>query len=158
LAYLKSDIKEVKKMTRVEKSIEIKAPPEKVWPFINWDNVPKLYESVKKIEWTSKEHNKVGATLHFSNELAGVKGEADAEITEWTANEKASWRTTSGNPTMIFTVNLAPTKEGTKATFAADYELPYSILGKIIDKLRVHKAMEKDGENALRKLKGMAEA
>jgi len=144
-------------VTRVEKSIDIDTPPEKVWPFINWDNVPNLFDSVKKLEWTSKEHNQVGATLHFATELAGVKSEADAEITEWTANKTASWRTTSGNPTIIFTASLVPTQTGSKATFTADYELPYSILGKIIDKLRVHKAMEKDGENALKKLKAMAE-
>ena len=144
-------------MPRVEQSIEINAPPERVWSFINCENVPKLYESVKKVQWTSEEHNKVGATLHFTNEIAGIKGEADAEITEWTANEKASWRTTSGNPTMIFVANLDPTKAGTKVTFAADYEVPYSVLGKILDKLRIHKAMEKDGENALKKLKAMAE-
>ncbi len=145
-------------MARVEESIEIKAIPEKVWAFINWENVPKLFESAKKVEWISKEHNKVGATLHFTTELAGVKGESDVEITEWTDNERASWRTISGNPTMIFTAALAPSNAGTKVTFTVDYELPYSILGKIIDKLRVHKAMEKDGENALRKLKNMAEA
>lgn len=144
-------------MARIEKSIEINAPPEKVWSFINWDNVPNLYESVKKVEWTSKEHNQVGATLHFTSEFAGVKGEADAEITEWIENQKASWRTTSGNPTIIYTASVEPISVGTKATFAADYEMPYSIFGKIIDKLRVHKAMEKDGENALKKLKAMAE-
>jgi uncharacterized membrane protein len=144
-------------MARIEQSIEINAPPEKVWSFINWDNVPKLYDSVKKVEWTSEEHNKVGATLHFTTELAGAKGEADAEIKEWTENKKASWRTTSGSPTMIYNATLEPTQAGTKATFVADYELPYSVLGKIIDKLRFHKAMEKDGENALKKIKIMAE-
>ena len=144
-------------MARVEQSIEINAPPERVWSFIDWENVPKLFESVKKVQWTSEKHNKEGATLHFTSELAGVKSEADAEITEWTENKKASWRTTSGNPTMIFTANLDPTKAGTKVTFTADYEVPYSVLGKIIDKLRIHKAMEKDGENALKKLKAMAE-
>jgi uncharacterized membrane protein len=145
-------------LTRIEQTIEMKATPQKVWSLINWDTVPKFFESVKKVEWTSKEHNQVGATLHFTSEMAGVKSEADAEITEWTANEKASWRTTSGNPTMIFTANLAPTQEGTKVTFAVDYEVPYSVLGKVLDKLRIRKAMEKDAENALKKMKAMAEA
>jgi uncharacterized membrane protein len=145
-------------LTRIEQTIEMKATPQKVWSLINWDTVPKFFESVKRVEWTSKEHNQVGATLHFTSELAGVKSEADAEITEWTANEKASWRTTSGNPTMIFTANLAPTQEGTKVTFAVDYEVPYSVLGKVLDKLRIRKAMEKDAENALKKMKAMAEA
>jgi hypothetical protein len=38
-----------------------------------------------------------------------------------------------------------------------EYELPYSIFGKLIDKLRVHKAMEKSFEAGLKKLKDMAE-
>jgi len=144
-------------MTRIEKSIEINASPEKVWTFVNWDYVPEMFESVKKVEWTSEEHNKLGSTLHFTSSMAGINNEADAEITEWTTNEKASWRTTSGNPTMLFTATLAPTRNGTTVTFVVDYEVPYSVLGKIIDKLRIHKGMEKDGENALKKMKAMAE-
>jgi hypothetical protein len=136
----------------------MKATREKVWSLINWDNVPNFFESVKKVKWTSEAHNQVGATLHFTSEIAGIKSEADVEITEWTANEKASWRTTSGNPTMIFTANLVPTQGGTKVTFAADYEVPYSVLGKVLDRLRIRKAMEKDTDNALMKMKAMAEA
>ena len=144
-------------LTRIEKSIEINVPPEKIWPLITWENVPKIFESVKKIEWTSKEHNKVGATLHITTEVAGVKGESEVEITELKENEKSAWRTTGGPVTIIFSGTFTPTENGTKVTFTQDYELPYSILGRIIDKLRVHKASEKDSENALKKLKAMAE-
>jgi len=38
-----------------------------------------------------------------------------------------------------------------------DYELPYSVLGKLIDKLRVHKAMDKSYDVALKKLKDIME-
>ena len=144
-------------MTRVEKSIEINLPPEKIWPLVKWENVPQWFDSVKKVEWTSKEHDKIGATLHVKNEIAGIKAENDVEITEIKENEKSSWRTTAGSATIIFSGTFSPTKDGTKVTFTEDYELPYSILGKIIDKLRVHKAIEKDVENALKKLKAAAE-
>ena len=144
-------------MARVEKSIEVNVPPEKIWPLVKWENVPEVFESLKKMEWTSEEHNKVGSTLHLTTEVAGVKQESDVEITDWVENEKAGWRTIGGNAKIIFSSTFSPTKNGTKVTFTQDYELPYSILGKIIDKLRFHKAIEKDTENALIKLKAMAE-
>jgi len=141
------------RLTKIEKTIEINAPPEKIFSFANWDNVPKLYDSIKSAEWTSKEKNKVGSTLHVFSELAGIKGEYDAEVTEVIENEKAAWRTTSGNVTVVYYMTLKPTKTGTLVTTSFDYELPYSILGKIIDKLRVHKALEKDTETGLKRLK-----
>ena len=52
---------------------------------------------------------------------------------------------------------LCPTKAGTKVTQTIDYELPYSVLGKLIDKLRVHKAMDKSYDVALKKLKDIME-
>jgi uncharacterized membrane protein len=141
------------RLTRIEKTIEINASPEKIFAFANWNNVPKLYDSIKSAEWTSKEKNKVGSTLHVFSELAGIKGEYDAEVTEVIENEKAAWRTTSGNVTVVYYMTLKPTKTGTLVTTSFDYELPYSILGKIIDKLRVHKALEKDTETGLKRLK-----
>ncbi len=144
-------------LARIEKSIEINTPPEKIWPLVTWDRVPEYYDSIKKVEWTSKDKDKVGSTVHVTSEIVGVKGEFDAEITEMIENKKAAWRTTSGNPTMIYSLTLSPTKTGSKLTTAVDYELPYSVLGKLIDKLRVHKAMEKEGEKALQKIKDTVE-
>jgi aldehyde:ferredoxin oxidoreductase len=34
-------------------------------------------------------------------------------------------------------------KKGTKLTVTSDYEVPYSILGKIVDKIKVHRDIEK---------------
>ena len=144
-------------MARVDKSIEINASPEIVFSLIRWDKVPEYYDSIKKVEWTSEPKMKVGATVHVLSEIAGAKGEWDAEITEYKDNEKVSWRTTSGNVTIIYNATLDPSEAGTKLTTAFDYELPYSVLGKLIDKLRVHKAMEKEADKALQKMKEAAE-
>jgi uncharacterized membrane protein len=144
-------------LTKIEKSIEISAPLDKVFSLINWDRVPEYYDSIKKVNWISKPKMEVGANVHVLSEIAGAKGEWDAEITEYKNNEKVSWRTTSGNMTIIYNATLESVKAGTKLTTAFDYELPYSILGKLIDKLRVHKAMEKESEKALQKMKEIAE-
>ncbi len=144
-------------LTRIEKSIEINAPIDKVFSLVSWDRVPEYYDSIKKVEWTSEPIMKVGATVHVISEIAGAKGEWDAEISEFKENEKVSWRTTGGNMTIIYNAFLNPTKTGTKLTTSFDYELPYSVLGKLIDKLRVHKAMEIEADKALRKMKEVAE-
>ena len=144
-------------MARIETSIEINALPQSIWPLITWDRVPEWYDSIKKVTWTSKNKMEVGTTVHVLSDIAGAKGEWDAEITEFVDNQSVSWRTTSGNPTIIYHAAIEPSETGTKLTTAFDYELPYSILGKIIDKLRVHKTLEKESERALQKMKNAAE-
>jgi uncharacterized membrane protein len=144
-------------MARIEKSIEIKAPPEKVWPYVFWDRVPEYLDTIKKAEYTSKEKLGVGATAHIWSSVAGSKDEWEAETTEWIENRKHAWRTISGNLTAIGSMTYTPIKGGTKATFVMDYDLPYSVLGKLIDKLRVSKEMDKGMEQAMKKLKERAE-
>ena len=53
---------------------------------------------------------------------------------------------------------LEPTAKGTKLTSTMDYELPYSILGKLVDKLRVSRDVEKTMERTLRDTKKALEA
>lgn len=144
-------------MTRIEKSIEIRAPPEKVWPLLFWDGLPEWYPYIKRAEYTSKKRAAVGATAHVIGEAEGQKFEYDAEVTEYVENERATWRTTSGNWTAFGSTTLKPTKAGTKVTMVTNYELPYSILGKIIDGLKVRKSMEKGHERALENLKSIVE-
>jgi len=144
-------------LTRLEKSIEIQSAPEKVWPFVLWEKCPDWYDVFKKVEWTSKDKYKVGATVHVISELAGVKAIWDAEVTEWKENEKGAWRSTAGNFTNFGYVALTPSELGTKVSFVMDYDLPYSILGKVLDKLRFHGALEKSFDVGLKKLKAMAE-
>ena len=144
-------------MARIEESIEIKASPQRIWPVVRWDRVPEWMDIIKKVEYTSKKKDAVGATAHWIGEAGGVKSEWDTETTEWEINRRGAWRSTAGSFTGIGSMTLSPTTAGTTATFMMDYDLPYSILGKIIDKLRVCKAVEKGTERALRKLKDTVE-
>jgi uncharacterized membrane protein len=140
-------------LTRIEKSIEISAPPQKIIHspieimFLNF-----MIQS-RALSGLPRKKSKDGSTIHVFSELAGIKGEYDAEVTEVIDNEKAAWRTTSGNVTVVYYMTLKSTKTGTLVTTSFDYELPFSNLGKIIDKLRVHKALEKDTETGLKRLK-----
>jgi len=51
---------------------------------------------------------------------------------------------------------LKPVEEGTKLTLLGDYEIPWGILGKALDKL-ASRAGEKQVERALEKLKSILE-
>jgi len=52
----------------------------------------------------------------------------------------------------------ACTANGTKMTYSVDYELPYSVLGKLLDKLKVSKDMEKNNTKMLENIKKALEA
>ena len=144
-------------MARIDKTVEISVPPEKVWPMIFWDRLPEWLEGIKKAEYTTDEKDKVGATAHVVAELTGVKVEFDIEITEYTKYKSASWRTTGGNLTAIGNSILRPIEMGTELRLIFDYDLPFSILGKVVDKLLVSREMEKGFDTDLKKLKNMLE-
>ena len=42
-------------MARIEKSIEIKAPAEKVWQLLFWDRLPEWMDTIKKAVYTSEK-------------------------------------------------------------------------------------------------------
>jgi uncharacterized membrane protein len=144
-------------LARIEKTIEIKAPVEQVWPMVFWDKVPEWMNQIKKASYTSKYKDQIGATAHVVGEAGGIKSEWEAETTEWTENEKFAWRTTAGTFTGFGSMTLNQIDAGTRATFLMDYDLPYSFLGKLVDKLRVSRDLERGTEKALLKLKELAE-
>jgi uncharacterized membrane protein len=145
-------------MARILKSIEIKASPPEIWPLISWDKVPTWMRIIKKAEYSSQEREGVGCVAHVCGEAGGVNSEWDAETTEWTEYSRTAWRSTSGTFTGFGSMTLLPSENGTVATFMMDYELPHSILGKIVNKLRVYRALEKGVTIGLEKLKATIES
>ena len=77
-------------LARMEKSIEIKAPPERVWEMLALDKAKEWMEEWKSVEYTSEirtpeDKYKVGASAHVTEK----HGEFDLEITESLENEKS---------------------------------------------------------------------
>lgn len=117
---------------RIKKSISIKAPPNE------------LYNRSARM-----------ARMHAHTlEMAGeISGEFDLKHED----EKVAWRTISGDIPMFGTITLKPVDDSTELTYAINYALPYSILGKFIDKLKIGKGIEKGMANALQNLKTQVE-
>jgi len=145
-------------MGKLTKSIEIEASPEEVFNFINtMENMNKAHEGYTVAQLTSTGPVGVGSTAHFVGTHGGSQAEWDMEITEFVKNEKISWYT--AKPTkmkMVYTVE--PTTKGTKLSQFLDYEVPYSYLGKLIDKLKVSKDIEKEVTLQFEKIKKAVEA
>ena len=131
-------------MGQLTKSIEIEVSPEEAFNFINdTEKMNKAHEGFTKAEYTSKGPVGVGTTMHFVGTHGGSKMEWDMEVTEFVKNKKVTTHTEKpANMTNFLT--LEPTTKGTKLTHSVDYELPYSILGKLIDKLKVSKDINKE--------------
>ena len=146
-------------MTKLTKSIEIEASPEKVFTLINdLKKMNALSKGFAEGEYISKGPVGVGTTMHYVAKAGGQQSEHDMEVTEFVKNNKVVAHTIGASKLkMQMSYTLEPTAKGTKLTFSVDYELPYSILGKIVDKLRVSKDMEKSIERMLRNTKNALE-
>lgn len=143
---------------KLEKSARINAPPEKVFLLLtDREEVPKWNKLIREARVTSKERTGVGSTVHYVGEAGGARGEWDIETTGWVKNRKYAWRTTSGDVAMLATWTLREVDGGTELKYEIQYELPYSILGKIIDKLKASKDIENGMVVALQNLKQLSE-
>ena len=74
----------------------------------------------------------------------GTHAEFDMEVSEFEKNKKLAMRTIGASKfKMNSSYTFEPTAKGTKLTSNMEYELPYSVLGKLVDKIRVGKDIEK---------------
>jgi carbon monoxide dehydrogenase subunit G len=145
---------------KLTKSIEIEASPEKVFAFIiDSEKLNEMNKGNLEMEPTSKGPVGVGSTSHWVGTAGGNQQEFDMEITEFVKNKKAASRTIGASKfKMTASYALEPTAKGTKLTYSMDYELPYSVLGKLVDKLKVSKDMEKNIGAMMEKVKKALEA
>ena len=143
-------------MPRVEKSVEIKAPPEKVWEMLALDRWQEwnlgLFLDTKDMKFTSEVNTpedkyRVGASAYPS-----AHPKADFKVTESIENEKITYLHESSPMTYI----LKPTDEGTRLTYVVEYEMPWGILGKFLYRL-LRGIGERDLEKAFEKLKSILE-
>jgi uncharacterized membrane protein len=146
-------------LVRIEKSIEIRASPEKAWEMLAFDKAVEWMDGWKNVKYTSEistpeDKYKVGTTALITEHV-----KYDFEITESLKNEKIVWHSAGGRakPEMIRSYTLKPTETGTMVTSVFDYTSPFSVLGKIVDKTGGQRIAQKDVEKSLEKLKRILE-
>jgi ligand-binding SRPBCC domain-containing protein len=160
-------------LTIVERSIVIEAPVEKVFAFVDdFDNFLKTQPPELEMEVLSRDEgpNRVG---HRTKARAKVGGgsvgsrvsEVEVETREFVENERISMEKKGylvpdcpfPMKRMITTDTFEPTDGGAKWTNIVEYELPYSLLGKLVDKANFRKAIEKSSDYYMKKTKELIE-
>ena len=145
---------------KVEKSIDIAAPPEKIWPFLSEpEKILDWYIPLQKFEYTGDQRNKVGAPFYYEEKTTGGTIKLNCEVTELTENERFAFRMTSGNMLKsyeeVWTVKATPS--GSQFTFFENGELGMGIIGKIIGPM-AQRSSAATIDKMLAKLKSLAEA
>ena len=152
-------------MGRVESSVEIEAPIEKVFAFLsNPKNQEKIFaDSDFQIEDVSEQPVGVGTRFRISAFIAGRNVKPHwHELVEFEENHRiVSREVKDGGGVMkredlIFA--LETTEKGTKLTIIEDYDFPYSVLGILIDKLVARKGFERWIQSGAQKAKEVIEA
>jgi uncharacterized protein YndB with AHSA1/START domain len=146
---------------RVESSVEIAAPPEKVWPFlVEPEKVLKWCITFRKFEYTSEQRSGVGTPLYIEEKVSPMPlMKLNFKVTEWVENERLAFSLTSGNLTkgydQSWTVEAIPS--GSSFTFSEDFKMPFGVIGKLMGVVG-RSSSEAHVREMLSKLKGLAEA
>lgn len=68
---------------KVQRSIEIAAPPEKIWPFlVEPDKILKWCITLEKFEYTGEQRSGVGTPFYFEEKAAGGLMKLNFVVTE----------------------------------------------------------------------------
>ncbi|MCC3649983.1 MULTISPECIES: SRPBCC family protein [Streptomyces] len=78
-------------MSKVEESVEVEVPVRTAYDqWTQFEDFPRFMEGVERIE------QRTPTRTHWVTEIAGVKREFDAEITEQIPDERVAWTTVEG--------------------------------------------------------------
>jgi len=122
-------------MPRLDNSIDIKAPRDKVFQYISDVTThPEWVKWTKRAEVTSLEHRGLGATDAMLMQVGPRKERVEAIVTEYKEGEYFTRRHTRG---IEMTDRLAVVGLGdtTKVAWSVEYTPPMGTLGKLVDLL-----------------------
>ena len=119
---------------KVEKSIEIAASPEKLWPLLTKrENLLKWHPSAQTFDFIGDQQSGVGATFYMVGKGDGRLMRSVCEINEWQENKKFAFHEIWGM-TKKFEAEyiIYATKTGSRLTMIWDTVMPYWIIGQIM--------------------------
>jgi uncharacterized protein YndB with AHSA1/START domain len=143
----------------VEQSVEIAAPPEKVWPLlVEPDSVLRWYKTMREFRYVEDKRG-AGSHVYVEEKSPGRLMKLDFEITEWAEDRALALHMTSGTGVAGYDQRwtLEPSEAGTRFTFSEDVELPYGALGRFIGRF-AQRSSEGHAKEMLAELKTLAEA
>jgi uncharacterized protein YndB with AHSA1/START domain len=144
---------------KIERSIEVAATPEKVWPWLIESNkIMKWFTLLQKFEYTGDKQSGAGATFYYEEKSGGQLLKLHYIVTEWSENKTLAFSVTSGSLKKDDQVwSLEATPGGSRFTMYEDLVMPMGVIGKIIGALFGEMMIGKNMEKILGNLKRAVE-
>jgi uncharacterized protein YndB with AHSA1/START domain len=143
-------------MARIEESVEIKRPVDKVFAYTteakSW---PKWHPFIPESEQTSQGPISVGTTFKGVNRMMGLSMKWTAKATEYEPNKKWGKTITCGSMIIEDHLTFEPIEKGTRFTLV--YDMKVGGFLKLFSPMIVS-SMRKEPKKALSNLKGILEA
>jgi len=144
-------------MTRVESTVEIKAPVTEVFSYASdWQHWEEWWQGVSAFRPTTEVGRGNGARYAYKAWMAGISVDIETEVHDFVEN--AGWRgeVTKGPPHRTRWV-FQGMGNTTRFTYILEYKVPVPLLGPLLDSLLVRPGWKRMLGNSLQNLKGRLE-
>src|SRR5688572_19341131 len=140
-------------MPRLDNSIDIKAPVDKVFGYIADASAhPEWVKWTKRADITSLEHKGVGATTAEVMQVGPKKENIETLTTEFKDGQFFTRRNTRGME-MTSRLSVLPFGDGTKVAWSVDYVPPMGGMGKLMDMVFMERLFDQLMKDSLTNLK-----
>jgi coenzyme Q-binding protein COQ10 len=141
-------------MAKVERSITINAPVDKVFAYVA--------DPANEMEWLPGNTDVrditgqgVGQRWGFTYKLAGLPLKGESEVLEYTLNQRYVTKS-KGGIVSTWTWTFSPEDSGTRLNVVVEYTIPVPVLGKVGEKLALGQ-IEREADLAAANIKARLE-
>ncbi len=120
-------------MTKLEKTITIAAPVDKVFAYLSQPaNLPEIWPSMIEVKNVKQTSQHVGDSFDWVYKMAGMRFEGSSTTAEYIANSRTVTKGAGGIPsTFVYTFEA---EDGhTRFHMAVEYTVPVPLLGKLAE-------------------------
>jgi len=143
-------------LAKLQKSITINAPVEKVFAYLSDPNhLPEIWPSMVEIK-DVKPAPTGGYNFGWVYKMAGMRFDGASETTEEIPNQRTVTKSTKGIESQ-FVWDYKPENGGTNLTVDIEYKVPVPLLGKLAESFII-KQNEHEADTLLNNLKSRMEA
>jgi uncharacterized membrane protein len=130
---------------KFENSVMINQPVATVFEFVtDLKNNPKWQTDILELELTSEGRLELGSTYRCVNRFMGKRIKTEGVITEYVPDRTCSFRIVAGSVTGVSNFFFEAVDGATRFTTAAELDLGFFKLGKIIVKRKINQQLKND--------------
>ena len=146
-------------MARIERSIEVRRPPEDVFRLLtDLDRLTEWATVAGKTVAVPEMPLRAGQKFRHTIKVAGVDIDGDWTVVELEAPRVVAYEAMStGGAWLRMRQRVEPAEEGSRVELEVDYELPGGLLGELADRVYVERRNEREAEHSLQNLKDILE-